>query len=89
MINLQKGVLALSSTEMWERFSFYTMQAILVFGALFLIQWIASVIPVVGTIFNALVSLAAIVLWVVLKVKAYQGESYKLPIVGEFAEKNS
>ena len=68
---------------------FHAMQAILVFGALFLIQWIASVIPVVGTIFNALVSLAAIVLWVVLMVKANQGESYKLPIVGEFAEKNS
>lgn len=31
--NLPKGVLALSSVEMWERFSFYTMQALLVLYA--------------------------------------------------------
>lgn len=30
MLNQPKGVLSLASTEMWERFSFYTMQAILV-----------------------------------------------------------
>lgn len=33
MLNQPKGVLALASTEMWERFSFYTMQAILVLYA--------------------------------------------------------
>ena len=33
MFNQPKGVWALSSTEMWERLSFYTMQAILVLYA--------------------------------------------------------
>lgn len=33
MLNQPKGVISLSSTEMWERFSFYTMQAILVLYA--------------------------------------------------------
>jgi len=27
------------------------------------------------------------ILWIVLMIKAYQGEMYKLPIVGDMAEK--
>ncbi|MND04689.1 Chloroplast import component protein (Tic20) [compost metagenome] len=36
-----------------------------------------SVIPLVG-----------LVLWIILMVKAYQGELFKLPMIGEIAEKN-
>jgi uncharacterized membrane protein len=38
---------------------------------------------------GGLLTLAGVVLWIVLMVKAYQGEMFKLPIVGDFAEKNS
>jgi uncharacterized membrane protein len=31
----------------------------------------------------------AFVLWIVLMIKAYQGERFKLPIAGDIAEKNS
>ncbi len=33
------------------------------------------------------VSLLTLILWVVLMYKAYQGEKFKLPIIGDFAEK--
>jgi uncharacterized membrane protein len=33
--------------------------------------------------------IASIVLWIILMMKAYKGEKFKLPIVGDFAEKNS
>jgi uncharacterized membrane protein len=29
------------------------------------------------------------ILWLILMLKAYQGEKFKLPIVGDIAEKNS
>jgi uncharacterized membrane protein len=50
-------------------------------------------IPVVGhllvALFTMLVSLAFLVVWVVLVVKALQGETFKLPLVGDFAEKQA
>jgi uncharacterized membrane protein len=50
-------------------------------------------IPVVGPLFVVLVSvvvgLAAVAVWLVLVVKALQGEMFKLPVLGDFAEKNA
>lgn len=50
-------------------------------------------IPVVGhllvALFTMLVSLAFFVVWVVLVVKALQGEMFKLPLIGDFAEKQA
>ncbi|MGA9978009.1 MAG: hypothetical protein WBQ08_05195, partial [Candidatus Sulfotelmatobacter sp.] len=47
-------------------------------------------IPVVGPLFVSLVSilagLAAFVIWLVLVVKAFQGEIFKLPVLGALAE---
>jgi len=34
-----------------------------------------------------LVSILRLVLWILLMVKAYQGERYRLPIAAEFADK--
>ena len=36
-----------------------------------------------------LVSLAFFMVWIVLVVKALQGEMFKLPVVGEFAEQQA
>ena len=80
---------------------FHALQSIIVFGALGVV-WIAIgmlsgvfavirlhfMIPLLMGI-NALLSLLGLVLWIVLMVKAYQGELFKLPIVGDIAEKNS
>jgi uncharacterized membrane protein len=79
---------------------FHAMQSIIVFGALTVLQIaiamfmgifgminLGVLIPVLSLI-NGLVALAVLVLWVVLMVKAYQGEKFKLPIAGDIAEKN-
>jgi len=50
-------------------------------------------IPVVGQLFVVLIfvlaGLAAVAVWLVLVVKALQGEMFKLPVLGEFAERNA
>ncbi len=38
---------------------------------------------------NPLVGLAAFILWLVCLVKAYQGEWWKIPYLGDFAEKRA
>ncbi len=68
---------------------FHAMQSIIVFGAVFVGQWIISFIPYLGVLISGLLMLLGVVLWVVLMVKAYQGEMFKLPWAGNIAEKNS
>jgi uncharacterized membrane protein len=46
-------------------------------------------IPVIGLIVDILLGLGMFVLWIVLMYKAYQGEKFKLPIIGDFAEKQT
>jgi uncharacterized membrane protein len=68
---------------------FHAMQSILVFGGLTVISIILSVIPFLGWVLSTLLSVVALVLWILLMVKAYQNVWYKLPWVGDLAEKYS
>lgn len=78
---------------------FHAMQSMIVFGALFLLQIILGMfvtalimmhlgflIPLFYLI-NSLIILGCLVIWIVFMVKAYQGEKFKLPVVGDIAEK--
>jgi len=66
---------------------FHAMQSIIVFGALTLASIVLGWIPLLGQVLSLLLSVLGLVLWIVLMVKAYQGEKYKLPWSGNWAEK--
>ena len=66
---------------------FHAMQSIVTFGALTLVNIILSFIPFIGWILGLLISLLGLILWIILMIKAYQGQRYKLPWAGDFAEK--
>lgn len=68
---------------------FHAMQSIVTFGFIFVAQWVIAFVPFLGPIVSGLLSIAAVILWIVLMVKAFQGETYKLPWLGNIAEKNS
>lgn len=59
-------------------------------AAVKIIVVVVSFIPVAGPLFEVLITmmaaLAAFLLWVVLVVKALQGERFKLPLLGNLAE---
>jgi len=80
---------------------FHAVQSIIFFGVLsvlgvafsvvasFFIMFRAyALLPTLGLI-TVLIWFLSQILWVFLMVKAYQGEKFKLPIVGDIAEKNS
>lgn len=50
-------------------------------------------VPVVGPLFvllsSMVVGLAAVFVWLVLVIKAFQGEMFKLPMLGQFAEQHA
>lgn len=65
---------------------FHAMQSLVVFLALFLLSIVAGVIPVIGTLISILIFPISVFIWVLMIVKAYQGEKYKLPWVGDFSD---
>ena len=66
----------------------------LVVGAMLRVAgFVLFFIPVLGHLLvwlmSMVVTLALLVVWVVLIVKALQGEMFKLPVVGDFAERRA
>jgi len=58
---------------------FHAMQSIITFGACAIL----SFIPIVQWV----IWILALVLWIILMIKAYKGEKFKLPVIGDLAEK--
>lgn len=80
---------------------FHAAQSTIVFGGLAvasllvlpLLGTVFSYVPVLGTVVGTVLGfagwalqLAGLALWVILLIKAYQGERYHLPVIGEVAE---
>lgn len=72
---------------------FVAVALVVVDIALVIISTIFHLVPVVGWFVAALMwplySLAILALWLLLVIKAYQHEIYKLPIVGDMAERQA
>ena len=71
---------------------FHAMQSIIVFLPLSIIigilQWTLWFVPVIGWAISGLIGILTLILWLVLMLKAYQGEKFKLPVIGDIAEKH-
>lgn len=81
-------------SEKQNRFvRFHAMQSILVSVAIivvYMVVFILSLLPVIGLIacfLNPLIGLAAFVLWIILLIQAFQGKYFKLPVIGDYAER--
>lgn len=72
---------------------FHAIQSIAISVVLIVVSMVLSVslmmIPFVGAFIGWLLNVASLILWIILMVKAYNGEAYKLPVVGDFAEKQA
>jgi uncharacterized membrane protein len=66
---------------------FHAMQSIITFGSLTVLSMIFGFMPLLW-ILMPILGILQLILWVILMVKAYQGELFKLPMIGDIAEKN-
>lgn len=72
-------------TERRSRFvRFHAMQSTLVFVALFALLWVLSFVPFFGVVTSGIV-LVSLCLWAYMILKAYDGETVRLPWAGEKA----
>ena len=67
---------------------FHALQSIIVFGVLTVISIALSNIPFIGGMLGALIGILIFILWIVLMIKAYQGERYIIPVAGDIAAKS-
>ena len=77
---------------------FHAAQSLVLFGAIVVVDILFAVLNV-GSIFGGWAMLAlssliwgilwlgSLILWIVCMIKAYQGQRFKLPVVGDIAEK--
>ena len=68
---------------------FHAMQSIILSVGLIVLDYVLGFIPGLGTVLTSLIGLGSLILFVVLIIKAYHGEKYKLPVIGDFAEKQA
>ena len=77
---------------------FHAVQSIIVSLALWAVNMVITSIlfatfsysmwGIIGMV-SSLISIAGLIIWIMMILKAYQGEKFKLPIAGDIAEKQS
>ncbi len=80
------GIIFLVLEQKDRNVRFHAAQSIVVFGGLNILFAILHPIPVIGWAFGPIIGIAALVLWVFLMARAYQGEHFRLPVAGTLAE---
>ena len=65
---------------------FHAMQSLIFFGAMSMVTTVFSQIPLLSFIGDGL-GFVTFICWIVLMVAAARGRYYKLPIIGDYAEK--
>jgi uncharacterized membrane protein len=68
---------------------FHAWQSIFTFVAITVIQIILMFIPFVGWILGILVWIGSVILWILLMYKAYQGQTWRVPVAGNIAAKQA
>ncbi len=75
---------------------FFNVAIVIAMIGLSIVFGILGAIPGLGILFLILLpliwgigSLGIFALWIVLMIKAYQGEKFKLPVIGDIAEQNA
>ncbi|HVP95158.1 MAG TPA: DUF4870 domain-containing protein [Methanoregulaceae archaeon] len=68
---------------------FHALQSVYTFLPLNIIYWIAWYVfwwSEIAYVIAILIGILMFILWIVLMIKAYQGEKFKLPVVGDLAD---
>lgn len=87
LLGFVTGIIFLVLEKQSKVVRFHAMQSTILFGGIFVVNIALGFIPILGWIVGLILSLVAFILWIVLMWKAFQGEMYKVPYVGEMAEK--
>lgn len=87
LLGFVTGIIMLLLEKQSKFVRFHAMQSTILFGGVFVINIALGFIPLLGWLAGILLSFVTFILWIVCMWKAFQGEMYKVPYVGDLAEK--
>lgn len=87
LLGFVTGIIMLLVEKQSKFVRFHAMQSTILFGGVFVINIALGFIPILGWLVGFVLSFVAFILWIVCMWKAFQGEMYKVPYVGDIAEK--
>jgi uncharacterized membrane protein len=65
---------------------FHAMQSIVIFVPLTIASLVVGFLPIIGGLVTVLLQIGTIIIWLFMMYQAFQGNRYKLPYAGEYAE---
>ena len=80
------GIIFLFVEKKSEFVRFHAMQSTVLFVGIWVLRFCFAIVPFFGWLLAMAVSLLGVILWIVMIIKAYQKEYYKLPVVGDLSE---
>ncbi len=89
MVGLVTGLIFFLIEKESKFVKFHAMQSICASVAFFVIGMVLAFIPVIGVFSGMLLNLGGLALWILCMVKAYQGEQFRLPVIGDIAAKQA
>ena len=87
LLGIITGIIFLVLEKESRFVKFHAMQSILVSVFLILLNIVLGFIPIIGWLIGLIVAPMSLILWIFLMLQAYKGNWYKLPVLGEMAEK--
>jgi len=86
LLGFVSGVLFLLIEKENRFVRFHAMQSIFTFIFFFVVNIALHFIPFIGWVIIPILGIVSLIVWILLMVKAYKGEYYKLPVIGDMAE---
>ena len=83
------GIIFLVIEKKSQFVKFHAWQSIMTFAVLNVAYLIFFRIPVIGWVITWIISILSFVLWIILIIQAGTGKMWKLPLVGDWAEKQA
>lgn len=85
LLGFVTGIVMLLIEKQSKFVRFHAMQSTLLFAGVFVANIVLGFVPILGWLVGLFLSFAAFILWIVCMWKAFQGEMYKVPYVGDMA----
>lgn len=80
------GVVFLALEKRSRFVLFHSLQSLITFGVLMILHVLTGLVPFLGPLMSALVSLCSFGVWLLMIYHALSGRWYKLPWAGDIAE---
>jgi uncharacterized membrane protein len=86
LLGFVSGIIVLVLEKENRFVRFHALQSVLAFGGITLLWVLLNAVPILGFLLGVLVIIpGSAVIWLVMMFKAYQGDEFKLPLVGPIA----